>query len=87
MLLVSVGTGVPPELPFEGNLMAIAERLKDITTDTEEVANTFNSFFIYVSKNNKPDQAQAMRSMYSKNIFNNSSMFLFPTDHGLIRLG
>ena len=35
-LLISIGTGVPPTRHFEGNLLNIASRLKDIATETEK---------------------------------------------------
>ncbi|ERF69027.1 hypothetical protein EPUS_08377 [Endocarpon pusillum Z07020] len=41
VLLLSVGTGVPPDLPFQGNLISIAKRLKDIANETEEVHELF----------------------------------------------
>ncbi len=35
-LLVSIGTGVAPEMAFQGSLLTIAERLKDMATETEK---------------------------------------------------
>ena len=34
-------------------------------TDPEEIVRAFNRFFINVSKNNKPNHGQAMKSMHS----------------------
>jgi predicted acylesterase/phospholipase RssA len=41
ILLVSIGTGVPPELPIDGNLANIAEQMKNIATDTQQTHRTF----------------------------------------------
>jgi hypothetical protein len=40
-LLVSIGTGVAPENAFQGSLLTIASRLKDLATETEKTHQNF----------------------------------------------
>jgi hypothetical protein len=41
ILLVSIGTGVPPELPLDGNLVRVAQQMANIVTDTQQTHLTF----------------------------------------------
>ena len=40
-VLLSIGTGSAPGLPYEGNILNMVEAMKDIVTQTERTANDF----------------------------------------------
>jgi hypothetical protein len=42
-VLISIGTGTPPEGSFDGNLKIIAKALVRIATETERTANDFHA--------------------------------------------
>ena len=51
-ILVSIGTGCAPGRPFGGNIVKIAERLKEIATDAERKANDFYESHLSMVKHN-----------------------------------
>jgi hypothetical protein len=51
-LLVSIGTGSAPGMPFKGNLKTIVQRMKDIVTQTERTANDFYQGNLNMVNNN-----------------------------------
>lgn len=52
-LLISIGTGIAPNKPFTGNLVALANRLKEIVTDTEQTNEDFEGDHMDMIRNNR----------------------------------
>ncbi len=52
-LLISIGTGIAPNKPFTGNLVTLANRLKEIVTDTEQTNEDFEGDHMEMIKNNR----------------------------------